>query len=384
MKRFFRTALVLNLLFLFMAPLRAGAESALLAEASLTTPSIIHAGRDGRVYVADEDQKIIWRINPANNSYERYDSTGNMLVDVEVDNSGKIWWTDGAEIFGYFNTAVNPQMLDYWTVPKDDQGDLPNIGPLVLLNNQVWMANWYSVSNVGIYRFTPGSGELCRYSFEKGSFASDLVVQNGRLWWLNWQYDLLMSLTTTGELVGYNLKRSIDIGAGMLADGDYLWWAEGTLNGKIVRFEPATEKITLFSVPDGTQPMQVSALDGGIWYSDAKGRLGRLDAKSTAGTQEQLSQSISTTITPICPVQAAHTATDGAPSYTGTLTWSDVQSQLTQPAGLDTDVYSLPAGASPSGIAAVGRSIWLADSARDKLLRLDLNVNVYIPAVFNK
>jgi hypothetical protein len=126
--------------------------------------------------------------------------------------------------------------------------------------------------------------------------------------------------------------------------------------------------MTLFSLPGGAHPIKVTALYGAIWYTDASGSFGRIDPGSATGTP--VNPSASSTVTSSCTTLGLPTQLNGTPG-TGALTWSSVDSTVTQPqAGLE--VYSLPAGAAPLGIAADGNSIWLDDDGRNKMIRLDI------------
>jgi streptogramin lyase len=374
MKTIVKAGIILILLSFLWLPLPAGATTVPLAEATLNPGEYasIHYGVDGWLYMVDE-ASVLWRINPNVYTYEKYYPTGLSLVDAVPDASGKIWWTDGADKMGYFGG----NLVSTWTLP-DIGGNSPNIGPLAILGEQIWLANWSSTGGVfGIYRLTPGTQntpELCHFPIPGGSDATDLVVQGGKLWWLSWKnqtVDELMSLTpgaSEGQWVSYPLGRNINQKAGMTVVGDDLWWAEDTVDGKIVRFNTVTKEMTLFSLPVGAHPIKVTALYGAIWYTDASGSFGRIDPGSATGTP--VNPSASSTVTSSCTTLGLPTQLNGTPG-TGALTWSSVDSTVTQPqAGLE--VYSLPAGAAPLGIAADGNSIWLDDDGRNKMIRLDI------------
>jgi streptogramin lyase len=371
-------------IYIIAVPLPGSGATVPLAEASLSpaqTPATLHYGVDGRMYLVDEDMSLLWRINPANGDYEQFFLTS--LMDALPDGAGKIWWTDGAISFGYIDLNAGPKKLYSWDAPQPG-GNSPSIGPLAVISDQIWMATWYSPS-FGVYRFTPGNRELCHYLTPGGSYATDLVVLGGRLWWLNWKnltVDTLMGLNPgDGQLVSYSLERNINPGAGMLVDGDYLWWAEDTDDGKIARFNTTNAQMTLFSLTAGAHPVKVSASNGGIWYTDASGSFGRLDSSNATGITVTLSAPQQTTITPVCETLGIAEQANITPNA-GTLAWSTTDRTSTQPQTW-LEVISLPASASPSGIAAVGNSIWLSDPGRDKLVRLDIQVEhkVFIPLV---
>lgn len=387
MKSILRSCLILMLIALLLPSSLADAETVTLPEASLdasSSPDTILAGEDGRVYVIDVEQAKIWRIDPASGSYEQYNPAGGGLSDAAPDGAGKIWWTSGSDTFGYFDITKSPKKQAAWQVKIGDNA--PDLGPLQIYDNKIWMASWFSTS-FGILRFDPQTRSLCHYAIPGGSYATDLVAQGGSLWWLKWSHpsaDTLMRLNmTTGVFTSYNLNRNINLQAGLVVDQENLWWAEDTTNGRLARFNTTGGDMTTYSLPAaGAHPVKVSALNGRIWYTDAGGSFGSLDPQKVAVSPTFPVASIPSTITPACPTLDPASPQDASPE-TGTLTWGERATTFSQPqAGWE--VYTLPASVpSPSmlGIAAVGNSIWAADDGRDKLLRLNFGYNTYLPII---
>ncbi len=385
MKTIAKTCLILMLMALLAPILAADAAPVSLPEASMGTNALLAdvlSGPDGRVYVVDNEQKMFWRIHP-DNHYEQYYPAGEgSSLYLAPDSSGKIWWTDGAETFGYFDPAATSNRLKYWQVPQDEHYNTPDLGPLAILNGDIWMVTWFSAS-FGLYQFTPGSsgGQLCHYAVSGGSYASDLVAQDGKLWWLNWDKNTLVRFAPTAggaELVSYTLAGDIGQRAGMAAQGQAaIWWAGDLANGKLSRFTPPN--LTTFSLPNGTHAVKVAEFEGRIWYSDGAGTFGSLDPLAASGATVELSGSAPLSVTPVCQALGAPLTQSGAPD-TGTLAWSTVDGALAQPqTGLE--VYSLPAGAAPLGIAAARNMIWIADDGRDRLVRVDFGRYIYLPMI---
>lgn len=392
MKLIFRSWILVLVFSNTLSSLQAGAATTPLETVNLvpsTAPMDIHTGLDGRVYVMDSGMGMIWRIQPADGSVEQYFLS--WLNDALGDASGALWWTDGADAFGYFNTTGTPVTLNTWTAPPDSQDNKANLGPLDFLNGKVWLATWIS-SLFGIYSFTPdASRELCHYAIPGGAYATDLMSQGGSQWWLNWSNgaggNSLNRLTADGGAwTSYPLGREINQRAGMLVDGNVLWWAEDVLDGKIARFDTLSGEMRLYSLPAGAWPLRVALLAGNIWYADANGSFGRLSPQSTAYTTATLTPSTPQTINPTCQGLALPAASDGTP-MTDTLTFSTGSSVITQPlTGLE--VYSLPAGATPVGITIADNKVWLleggdAPSARKMIDRLTVAVEqkLFLPMV---
>lgn len=388
MKMFSQAVLILVLLVILVVPLRASAAVS-LAKADLLladTPSRIHAGADGRIYIIDDGMDTIWRINPSGSSYAQFYMAG--VRDAMPDTGEKIWYTDGAKGFGYIDTHGGANQMYSWTAPEIG-GNTTNLGPLVVINNQVWMATWFSTS-FGVYQFSLNGAngpELCHYPVQGGAYASSAVEYGGRLWWLHWSASngKIMSLSADGSLEGYYLNRPISQRAGLTSQGGYLWWAEDTINGKIARFNPSNGNMTTYTLPLGTRPVGVTALNGGIWYTDASGTFGRLDPDSAGDATVELNQTLPVIQDPTCQNYPMPQAINNPPVM-GNLSWSTMDSTITNPrAGLA--VYSLPSGIVPLGITALGSSLWIADDEdpgkTNKVLRFDVpaNYGVFLPAI---
>jgi streptogramin lyase len=294
-----------------------------------------------------------------------------------MDASGKLWWSDLTNKLGYFNTAANPLTLSVWTLPDDAFENPTNTGPLLLLGGDVWLANW-NQPNFGLFRFSPGANpNFCHYAVSGGSYATDLVVQGDKLWWLSWQsetVDSLLSLAPESgidrQLVRYSLGVDTGTAAGMAVDGNYLWWAEDKLNGAVARFDTTTGKLKRYPLPAGAQPVNVVVAGGAVWYADVSGAVGRIDPLAAAAMETTPTASAPLTVTPEC-----QQLTDPTPRNEmlepGILTWSDSSTTSSVPAaGLE--VVAMPSGAEPVRIAAAAEKLWIINATGDQLLRMDL------------
>jgi len=82
-------------------------------------------------------------------------------------------------------------------------------------------------------------------------------------------------------------------------------------------------------------------------------------------------------VSPVCETLAAPFEMESTPTI-GKLAWNTFTSALTHPsAGLE--VYALPAGAKPYGLAATANGIWAADPGRQKLIRTSVEYKIFLP-----
>jgi streptogramin lyase len=392
-----RACLIVLLFSLFVPMLAASAAPVTLNEAAgFANPARIFSGVDGRLYVVGEETGTLWRINPSTGGYEKY-FPALTLKGAIPDGAGKVWWTDGDKTFGYLDLTKPYDGSYSWEIPET-AGNSPYLGPVITLNGQVWMATYMSAL-FGVFRFTPDAGgaqnggELCQFPISGGSYATEMVLLNGKLWWLNWinGSEALVSLAPGADsvtLTRYALNRNVNQRAGILAYQGKVWWVEDVLGGDVYNFNPATGNITTYDLPANAQPIKIAAAGGRIWYTDSSGWFASLDPATTQSTKVHLSETDQETILQSCytPLLGAPTFVEDVP-HPGKITWTPNSGDLSQPqAGLD--VYALitvppmPAFL-PLGITAAGNGIWVGDNGRNKLVKLEIKVgyNIYLPSI---
>jgi len=295
------------------------------------------------------------------------------LADIALPPGDSLWWADAGTAFGSFNLATYQGQT--WFVDDLNPGGEPlNLGPLVYQGGKPWLASWYG-PKFGLFSFDPPTQELCLYAFPSGLFATDLAVHGGLLWALDWRSpskDSLFSIDpATGRLVKYDTGRDVQMFANLVSDGALFWWAEDKLNSAVVRFNPATGQMTVFNLPTGTYPRNLSLRGGKVWFTDKTGKYGWLDPNTAAGTTSTLSgQVLSEGITPDCVILGASNIFEVLPEP-GNFSWSNVDSTLSEPIS-GVGVYTLPAGAEPFGIAGTLDFMWISDPGRQKLVRMPL------------
>ncbi len=389
------TFILLILFLLLVNRTSAGASTVPLQEADLYSggnAAGIYKGADGTLFILDQELEL-WEVNPQTGDYKDfYPVGGDELMDISLEDENKVWWVDNTVTFGNLNLTNGS--TESWDIVVADfmlDGQPLQLGPLIYEDNQVWLASFYG-PKFGIFKYAPVTQDLCLYPFTKGLYASDLIEQGGRLWALDWREseseknDALFAMDPdSGHLVKYSLGRDIKPYANLKTDGIWLWWTENVPDGALVRFNPATGVLTAFGLPAGERAVNLDLQDGAVWYTNYNGSFGRLNPGLAAYTTATLTeQVIANSITPTCVGMEAPYTDDAGPE-TGTFSWADGTSEMTEPL-TGVQVYSLPTGAVPFGIGGAGEFIWVSDPGRQKLVRMSLSevppdYQVYLPLV---
>jgi streptogramin lyase len=378
-----RFTVIILIIFLFVfvqIPSSASAErdSSLLEEVDLYPAGSargVYLTPIGSIFVLDLDDEV-WKVDPETGSYfGYYGISGYELYDISPQDKDIVWWTDASQMFGSLNTNTG-QITSWDTVDENDDywGNLPQLGSLIYEDEVVWLSEWMG-TYFGFLRFDVLTGEIC--SYDVPIHASDLILDGDYIWALDWFLDALLRLDpVTGQLAKYTTDGSIGLNANLQADGSLLWWAEDIEGGDIASFNPTTIEMTVYDLPDGEKPRNLSLFGGKIWYTNANGSFGRLDPNLISGTQTTLTQVIlNDNITPLCK-NLGPGLTSTATEDHDTSSWIDFSSTKTEIAsGIFS--YSLPEGSAPYGIAGTSSDIWIADPGRQKLIRMPISYSEF-------
>jgi len=347
----------------------------------------VHVASDGSLFVLDRADEI-FKIDPETGDYEGFSYlSGYDLSDMTLQDAENAWWADGSQMFGSLNTGN--QKIETWDVSNAFE-DLPQFGPLVYDQGDVWLADSIS-SYYGFYRFNPLNNQLCMYENPiNGIHAADLALHDGYIWALDWSLDALMRINPgDGQLVKILLGREIGIfDANLQSDGTYLWLTQDVDDGEILRYNPETLILTVYDLPAGEHPRHLSlGEDGTVWYTNKTGSFGKLDPGLFSSTEVTLTAvTIKSSITPQCEDLGSPDLWD-AIYETGSLADppTTFDSTSTTPlAGLQS--FSLNTDAQPFGIAVIQDYVWVTDPFRDELVRLPLEPQsdgnfIYLPLI---
>ena len=338
---------------------------------------------NGSLFILDNADEL-WMVDPATGNYkDYYGISGTELFDITLQSSELIWWTDASQMFGSLNTTTN--QVESWEITEEDYENLPNLGPLIYDSDQIWLPAMYGESN-GLLNFDLSTNEIC--SFGLSIHAADVLIHEGKLYILDWFLDALLLFDPgTGQLAKYDPDRFIGIDANLKSDGSLLWWTEASDDGDILSFDPDTYFLTVYALPAGEMPRNLTLQSGFIWYTNAAGSFGKLDPSIAAGVSSTLlGDLISSDTDPVCVNLGEPTIDTASREPDGTFDWDEVVSSITEPfAGLQS--YSLPTGSEPFGIVDSLGFIWLTDPGRQKLIRMKITeepsegYRIYLPLI---
>ena len=320
----------------------------------------VHGSPDGQIVISDYAAQELRLVDPGADEYTAYD-VGH-VVDAKSDGAGHIWWTDAAWTFSVLSTSTN--LKETWTLE-----DRQLYGTALDGTGKVWFSEWYGARSK-LYSFDPATTELCAYGFETQALSYSYYVLHGGgyLWMLNWYSDYVVRFDPeTLAVKRWDVGSISALEQGMAVDGlGRLWWADRA-GGQLSRLDPATDELTDFALPVGTEPVWVGVWGNAVWYTEsAGGTVGTLTPQLASGSVSY------PTPTDLTATESCSTLGEGieqeVTSSTGTVTWA---SDSLVPV-VDADgwvVYELAEGAEPFGLAPGSGYQWITDPGRQKLVR---------------
>lgn len=377
--------IILLAIFLFLWTIPVWGQTVSLQETDLYpggSAAVIHVASNGSLFILDRADEL-WIVDPITGDYKDfYGISGVDLYDIDLETSELVWWTDASQMFGSLNTTTN--QVKSWDI-TEIYNDLPNLGPLSYDNGYLWITEWFGGYN-GLFRFNTSDSEMCL--FKASIHASDVIFFEEKLYVLDWYLDALLRLDpVTGQLVKFDPGRLVGLESQLETDGTRLWWTEDSADGDIFRFDPETLSLTIYGLPTGEKPRNLTSQSGIIWYTNANGSFGRLNPSIVTGVTSVLSgELMSAEPEPNCVILGEPVLEVANREPDGTFVWSEIDSSIDEPfAGLQT--YSLPTNAEPFGITDTPGFIWLTDPGRQKLIRMAISdeptedYRIYLPLI---
>lgn len=317
----------------------------------------VNTDASGFLYLSDYLVNEVWRVE-ATGFYTVYEAVDS-ATDAKADAAGDIWWTNGAVTFGRISVPENA--VTTWEVGVDH-----NLGGLAFDElGRVWLTEWFGYGS-NLYRFDPGTTELCTYTMSLGSYSYYTLYDGGYLWLGHWGQGRIYRVNPAGGGATYwPVAGAEPVGLALDGEGN-LWWADGGL-AALGRLNPTTNEVTIFALPVGSAPQMIALHGNEVWYTESgAGTVGVLDPANAAGTTTTVAP-ISTPVSEACVAAGAGTAS-AVSTRGGNLDWtSGSATPATAPAGWQ--IYELSAGAEPYGIASTSGHLWIGDRGNQKLLR---------------
>lgn len=321
----------------------------------------------GMLWISDYGAGEIWRINPPTGNYTIFE-VGGSPSDARSDGAGLVWWVDfNSNQLGRLSVADGEASI--WEIP----GTTSLYGTGLGADGNIWVTD---ASGPYLYRLAPASSTLCTYTLPLDGLSSYLVVAGSQIWlgdWLNSQID---RLDTASEAFTWWELPAGSYPAGMALDGNgNLWWADYDL-GELARLEPGANRLITYTQSVVVHPVMISLAGEQVWYTDQSQSVGMLDPHLDPGTVITVPLNSEPAV-PACTPQIPPT-TNTVTVTIGQVTWS----AATYTTLLDQNgwqVFQLPAGSSPWGIAAED-SVWIVDTGRQVLARIGEH-RVYLPLI---
>ncbi len=335
----------------------------------------INPDTHGNLWITDYGADQVRQVHPATGVVTIYSGLDN-ATDARMDPAGMVWWTN-ADDRALGRISLGASTVTTWTLPGTGiLGGVTFDGV-----GRVWTTEIpldLLLSGM-IHRFTPGTGEVCTYALPNGGASAYILAQGADIWLGDtWNNRILKLDSGSGIFTLWQLDAfAIPKGMALEANGN-LWWADEN-QPRLGRLEPVISRMTVYTLPVGTQPEMIALSQGKVWYTeDVSGTVGVLDPAAASGSSSTLVKSTAP-VTPTCTNLGSGLSATVTIS-TGILAWTPAVYTRTITSGGWT-VYQMPPGASPWGIAASAGDMWVVDPGRQKLAQLHESVNVYLPLV---
>lgn len=373
---------VIVILFSLLAPsypTQAAVPSPLAGrEASLNSTGAayeINLDAQGQLWITDYgstlDQGEIWQVNPATSSYTVYMTIPNPS-DARRDPNGNLWWVDAINgRIGELPAGTADGLL--WDLPV---GAKP-YGTAVDEYGRLWVSDSL---NPALYRFEPGTNNLCAYSLPDQASLAYLAATANALWFGDAANARLyrLDLNSAGNFNQWALPTNSNPQS-LVAGATGAAWADPGANA-IIQFDPGSKQLTTYTAPAGTTPYYLTAAESRLWFTQTfPARFGQLDPEFAGKTSQTLTQ-VDLSIQPNCHELGQGTAL-AIQTTTGTLTWT-ASTYTPVVNGNDWAIFTIAGvNASAGGISYTQNRIWMIDTGQHKLISIPLTQYIYLPAL---
>jgi streptogramin lyase len=327
----------------------------------------VNLDSQGVLWVSDANAGEIRAVNAASGAYKVY-TVGGTPSDARGDGAGTAWWADfGSNKLSRLTTGNNK--VTTWEIP--DSIGLYSTG--IDSSGDVWVSDYYASF---LYKLDPAANELCSYAIPNFGVSEYLSTDGSRIWIGDYVNGRIVRLDGT-NFTWWNLPTNSYPRDVALDGNSRVWWTD--LNkGYVGRLDPTAGRIITFTPPVSGTPQMLTLLGGKVWYSQqGPGRVVKLDSVVASGitatvtSGSQVTSPSCSTLMPQAPVDI--TPTSGQASWTG----QQYQTVLDQSGW---QIYAMPAGGAPWGIAATDK-IWLVDQGRQVLAKVSPSSSLYLPMV---
>ena len=332
----------------------------------------INPDTHGNLWITDYGANEVRQVNPATRVVTIYSGLKN-ATDARMDPAGMVWWTN-ADGRALGRISLGTSTVTTWTLT----GTFALGGIAFDGAGRVWTTDVSFLDGL-LYRFTPGTDQVCTYAIPDGGGSAYILAQGANIWLGDtWNSRILKFDSGSNVFTYWQLGGSaIPKGMALEANGN-LWWADEN-QPRLGRLEPVISRTTVYTLPIGTTPEMIALNQGKVWYTENVSRtIGMLDPAVASGLSSTPVKSTAP-VSPTCTnLGSGHSATVSI--STAVLAWTPAVYTRTINSGGWT-VYQMPPGAAPWGIAANAADTWAVDHGRHKLAHLFEPKNVYLPLI---
>ena len=330
----------------------------------------VNADAGGVLWISDNGAEEIWTVDPPTGVYTVYYGVGP-VSDARRATDGGVWWIDQTD---QSLRRLWPHSSEFttWTIP----GASTLFGTAIDQAGTVWLSQ---ASDPEVYRFAVASSKLCTYTLGAQGGSNYVLAESANVWLADWIGNSVHRVEGNSDvLTSWALPTDPFLPdarpEGLAVDGEgHVWWADSDRH-HLARLEPDDSRLTTYGLPWGSQSRMVTVSGERVWYTeDARGSVGRLDPALASGSSQTI-LSDTVTLTPECS-QISPDATGVLTTTTGTAAWaSTAYTSVVDADGWS--IHELPPDAYPWGIAASGGELWMVDTGRQVLARIEDSLSV--------
>ncbi|MFB5611072.1 MAG: CopD family protein [Nitrosopumilaceae archaeon] len=213
----------------------------------------IYDGKNS-IWISDSTAPKLWKFSLDDKQLESFEFDGQIAISLEIDNDGKVWFTDTAsEKIGFFNPNTNEFQLI----------SLPELDPLIASPRPVFLEvdsdnnMWVSVpTKNSILKYDQKTAQFKVYSLptvDSGPFGL-LFDPSGKMWFTQTLEGQIGYIDLkTDEIKEIPPKEPLTILETLTFDKKgNIWISEHNENGGIIKFNPVLETYKKISVVDTT------------------------------------------------------------------------------------------------------------------------------------
>lgn len=318
----------------------------------------INPDDQGWLWISDFDAGQIWGLEIASGFYEVYPVLGAPGDARRVGDD--LWWADGQTgILGRVSTIDG--VYTRWNV--DGVGGF--YGTAVDAQGRLWAVD--SVEPY-LYRLNPDAGELCAFSLPQEGNLDYLLHQAGYLYAGDDVNDRLLRLRISDSTLDWWQLPAGSSVSGLAMDGEGdIWYADSNLN-LLAELVLSEDKLNSYPLPQLAEPGMLAVQGGRLWFSDLKGSIGLLNPAAVTPSVDIL-DSDSIVLEPSCDEIAIDSTGDLTITVDELTMNPDTYPTIVSSGGWQ--MYQMPVGASPWGIAFESGKVWVVDNGRQVLIQAE-------------